>query len=37
MESSADARKRGGGAVILSVDLGLAGAAGKAGKSAGAV
>jgi hypothetical protein len=37
MESSADARWRDDGAVILSVDLGLAGAAGKAGKSAGAV
>jgi len=37
MESSADARKRDDGAVILSVDLGLARPVGKAGKSAGAV
>jgi hypothetical protein len=37
MESSAAARKRDDGAVILSVDLGLARAAHKAGNSAGAV
>jgi hypothetical protein len=37
MESSADARTRDDGAVILNVDLGLAALAGKAEKSAGAV